>query len=226
LASAQTAEVVLQLLEEETAATNRARLIRLAGQLGSSGLEAGRKRLADKRWYVVRNACNILGALNDPELAAQLEPAFRHPDDRVQQAAIAAVIKSKVPDRGSALAKALPHLQPHLQEAILNELIMMKDPATIQPIGEFILLGSDSKTGILEKAAQVLAVIPDERNVEALGRILYDAKQPLSLRRVALSALKSSPFPLARQRLDEFPQRSPSDPLAEEYRKTSTPKAG
>jgi len=52
----------------------------------------------------------------------------------------------------------------------------------------------------LEKAAQVLAVIPDERTVEALGRILYDAKQPLSLRRVVLSALKSSPFPLARQR--------------------------
>ena len=226
LVGMQTAEIVMQILEGETNASSRGRLIRLAGQLGSSAFEAARKRLQDERWFVVRNACNILGALNDPELAAQLEPAFRHPDDRVRQAAIATVIKSKVPDRGSALAQALPHLQPHLQEAILNELIMMKDPATIQPIGEFILLGSDSKTGILEKAAQVLAVIPDERTVEALGRILYDAKQPLSLRRVALSALKSSPFPLARQRLDEFPQRSPSDPLAEEYRKTSTPKAG
>ena len=224
LAAAQTAEVVLQLLEEETAATNRARLIRLAGQLGSSGLEAGRKRLADKRWYVVRNACNILGALGDPELAAQLGPALRHPDVRVQQAAVAAIAKSKVSGRCEVLAEALPYLQPHSQEAVLNELFLAKDPATILPLGDFVLLASGSKAGIRERAVQVLATIPDPRTVEALSRILSDTGQPLLLRRVALNALRSSSVPLAQQRLVEFARRAPADSLAEECRVASTAK--
>ena len=224
LASAQTAEVVLQLLEEETAATNRARLIRLAGQLGSSGLEAGRKRLADKRWYVVRNACNILGALGDPELAAQLGPALRHPDVRVQQAAVAAIAKSKVADRCEVLAEALAYLQPHSQEAVLNELVLAKDPATVLPLGDFVLLATGSKAGIRERAVQVLATIPDPRTVEALSRILFDTGQPLLLRRTALNALRSSSVPQAPQRLAEFARRAPADPLAEECRVASTPK--
>jgi HEAT repeat protein len=225
LAAGQTAEIVLQFLEEETAATNRSRLIRLAGQLGTSCLDAARKRLADSRWYVVRNACNILGTLGDPELAAQLEPALRHSDARVQQAAVTAVAKSKAAGRCEAMAQALPHLQPHLQETVLNELIVAKDPATIPSLAAFISPASGGKQGIREKAIQVLGVIPDPRSVEELSRVLYDQGQPLSLRRTALNALRGSPFPPAQQRLAAFARLAPTDPLADECREASTPKA-
>ena len=223
LAAGQTAEIVLQLLEEETAATNRSRLIRLAGQLGTSGLDAARKRLADSRWYVVRNACNILGTLGDPELAAQLGPALRHSDARVQQAAVAAISKSKAAGRCETIARALPNLQPHLQEGILNELIVAKDPATIPSLADFILLAS-GKQGIRDKAIQVLAAVPDPRTVEALSRILYDQSQPLLLRRTAVQALRSSAFPAASQRLADFARRAPADPLAEVCREAAAPK--
>lgn len=212
------AEVLLQLLEAETSATNRTRLLRVAGQLGPSAVEAARKRLQDDRWYVVRNACNLLGALADPDLAATLKPAFQHPDDRVQQAAVTTLVKSKVPGRSEALAKALPDLHPHLQEMVLNDLLLTRDPTTIEGITEFISKGG-GKTAILDKAAQALGAVADERAAEALGKILCDPRQPLSLRRTALAALKNASFPGARQRLAELSGLAPDDPLAEEYRK-------
>jgi HEAT repeat protein len=216
MTSAQTAEIVLQLLEQETAATSRSRLIRLAGQLGTSALEAARSRLADSRWYVVRNACNILGTLGDPDLAAQLGPALRHADARVQQAAVAMIAKSQAAGRAEAMAQALPYLQPHLQEAVLDELIVAKDPGTIESLAAFVGQVGGGKQGIREKAAQVLGAISDPKSVEGLSRILYDPGQPLALRRTALNALRGSAVPTAQQRLAEFARRAPADPLAQE----------
>jgi len=224
LTAVQTTEVAFQLLEEETAATNRSRLIRLTGQLGKAGLEAARKRLADPRWYVVRNACNILGTLGDPELAAQLRAPLRHSDERVQEAAVAAIAKSKASGREEALAEALPYLQPHAQEAVLNELLLARNPATISLLEDFASLATDSKQGMREKAVQVLATIPETSSVEALGRILGDNLLALSLRRTALNALRGSAVPLAREQLAEFTRRAPSDPLAGECRAASAPK--
>jgi HEAT repeat protein len=216
MAAAQTAEIVLQLLEQETAATSRSRLIRLAGQLGTSALEAARSRLADSRWYVVRNTCNILGTLGDPDLAAQLGPALRHADARVQQAAVAMIAKSQAAGRAEAMAQALPYLQPHLQEAVLDELIVAKDPGTIESLAAFVGQVGGGKQGIREKAAQVLGAISDPKSVEGLSRILYDPGQPLALRRTALNALRGSAVPTAQQRLAEFARRAPADPLAQE----------
>ena len=224
LTAGQTTEVVFQLLEGETAATNRSRLIRLAGQLGKSGLEAARRRLADPRWYVVRNACNILGTLGDPELAAQLRAPLRHSDERVQEAAVAAIAKSKAAGREEALGEALPYLQPHAQEAVLNELLLARNPATISLLEDFVRLATGSKQGMREKAVQVLATIPETRSVEALGRILEDTLQPLTLRRTALNALRGSSFPVARELLAEFARTTPGDPLAGECRAAAAPK--
>ena len=224
LTAGQTIEVVFQLLEEETAATNRSRLIRLAGQLGSSGVEAARRRLADPRWYVVRNACNILGTLGDPEMTTQLRAPLRHSDRRVQEAAVAAIVKSKAAGWGEAMADALPILQPHEQETVLNELLLARDPATIPQLEGFVLRANDSKQGMREKAVQVLATIPDALTVEALGRILNETLQALPLRRAAANALRRSAYPAAQERLAEFARLAPADPLAEECRVASASK--
>ena len=224
LTAGQTTEVVFQLLEGESVATNRSRLIRLAGQLGKSGLEAARKRLADPRWYVVRNACNVLGTLGDPELAAQLREPLRHADERVQEAAVAALAKSKAAGREESLGEALPYLQPHAQEAVLNELLLARRPETIPLLEDFVRLATGSKQGMREKAIQVLATIPEPRSVEALGRILEDTLQSLTLRRTALNALRASANPLAREHLAEFARTTPGDPLAGECRAAAVPK--
>jgi HEAT repeat protein len=214
LVEAQAGEAVFHLLEEEQAASNRSRLLSLARRFGRGSLRAALRRLNDERWYVVRNACYILGALGGADLGRQLTPALRHSDARVQEAAVTALIKSGAPNRGEFLAESLPHLQPHLQEMVLSDAILLKDPAAVAPLGRFLSSDATTKAGIQEKALQALAVVPTEAAVEAIGRILMGGSHPLNLRRAAFLALKFSLHPAARQQLAQFSLQSPGDPLA------------
>jgi HEAT repeats len=216
LVDTQAAEIVFRMLEEERSATGRSRLLHIARQLGDGSYRAARKRLEDERWYVVRNACNILGALNDPDLAADLDSALRHADPRVQQAALTAIVRSAVPGRGAVLANALPALPPHLQETVLDELLLLKDPTALAPLEGFLLRYPTFKTGVLEKALRALIVIPDERAVDVLNSVLLHAEAPPSLRRTAYLALKKSSYPAAQQKLSQFRLLAPNDPLLQE----------
>ena len=120
--------------------------------------------------------------------------------------------------------KPSPYLQPHAQEAVLNELLLARNPATISLLEDFVCLATGSKQGMREKAVQVLATIPETRGVEALGRILDDSMLALTLRRTALNALRGSAFPVARELLAEFARTTPADPLAGECRAAAAPK--
>jgi HEAT repeat protein len=212
----QAAEIVFHLLEEERAASGRSRLLHIARQLGEGAFQAASRRLVDERWFVVRNACYVLGALGDPDLGNHLRPALRHADGRVQQAAVTAIIKSNVPRRGAILVGALEALPPHLQEMALDELLLLRDSTAIDPLEGFLLKSGASKMGILEKAMQALVAIPDERTVEVLHNVLIHADSPQTLRKGALAALKNSPHPSASERLTRFRQLAPNDPLAKE----------
>ncbi|MSO21496.1 MAG: HEAT repeat domain-containing protein [Acidobacteria bacterium] len=134
----QAAEAVFLMLEDERVAANRSKLLHISQQLGAGSFEAASKRMKDERWYVVRNACYVLGALSDPDVVSHLMPAFSHSDPRVQEAAVSALVKGNLPNRGAALVVALPNLSQHLQESVLNELIMLKDASAIVPLAEFL----------------------------------------------------------------------------------------
>jgi hypothetical protein len=201
-------------LVEETGAPNRVRLLRLLTQLGPAGIEAARKRLSDERWYVVRNACHVLGDLNDPDLPQALRGALRHKDVRVQQAAMAAIVKCQAPESATVLTEALPALDVALVQKALEELLFRKDPATIDGLERFLQLSKGTKPGALEKAVHALAVIPSERAVGVLGAVLSDPGHAPMVRRSAADALVRSPQPIARRRLQEFVHRAAGDPLA------------
>ena len=216
LVDAQAAEIVFRMLEEERLATQRSRLLHIARQLGDASIRAARKRLEDERWYVVRNACTILGALDDPALVSHMEPTLRHSDERVQQAAVTAIIRSTVAGRGAVLVKALPGLSAYLQESVLDELLLLKDPTAVDPLEGFLLRNPTIRTGLLEKALLALTVIPDERVVDVLNSVLIHAEAPASLRRMALMALKKSSYPSAQQRISRYRLLAPNDPLLKE----------
>jgi HEAT repeat protein len=213
----QGAETPLQFLEVEASGPNRMRLIRLIGQLGPAAIEPARKRLAHERWYVVRNACFILGDLGDPDLPKQLAGALKHPEGRVQQAAVTAMIKCNVPGRGAALAGALIDLQERLKETALEELTFLKDPAAIDGLEQFVARQA-GRPNLIERAVQVLAATSSERAVEVLGKVLADTKQLPSVRKAALTCLSHSPFSLAQRTLIDFVRSNPNDPLAVECR--------
>jgi HEAT repeat protein len=164
---------LLSLLEGEKAAGRRMALIRLISRSGYMGVDVTRERLHDERWYVVRNACTILAELNDPELLEHLLPVLAHPDVRVQKAAINAIVNSRSPERGQALAAGLQYLRGEALLQALDEIAFLKDPATAPQLEKFIRSNS-AQTRLVEKGFQVLLVFPVEQIAENVVRIITE----------------------------------------------------
>jgi hypothetical protein len=198
-------ERVFQRLEEETSAPVRLRLIRLVSQLGPAAVEAARARLADPRWYVVRNACRVMSDLEDTRLDVKLGGALRHADPRVQRAAATAILRSSSPDRARVLAEALPSLDGLVLDQVLDELTLLKDPASVDGLSRLLLEPGAHKLFTLEKALLILSVIGSDAAVEALGRVLASVSVPPAVRRAARLALERSNSPSARRLLAAAP---------------------
>ena len=212
-------EKVFKRLEEETSASNRVRLMRLLSQFGPDVMELARARLSDERWYVVRNACIVVGELGEPDLPFLMSKPLCHPDNRVQQAAVTAIFRSHTPGSAKVLAEALPCLHPHILEMALDELSFLKDQSCLEGLEQYLSQNKGQKTTALDKAVHVLAAVATDRATEALDRVLCDAGHTLPIRRTALDALSLSPSATAQKFLTEFALRSGSDPLAAECQK-------
>lgn len=208
-------KLFLRLQDEKTAA-NRMMLMRFIGQTGHAGLEVVRKRLSDERWYVVRNACHVLGELKDPELVQQLAPVLRHADERVQKAAADVLIKSRLPARSPVFAEALPHLRANTLERALDELMFLKNPAALPALDQFIFQDGRAKGKVLEKAVYAVTNIPSEAALELLARVLADVSFEVPARRLALQALVRAKSEPSQRLLAAFVSFSPDDPLAAE----------
>lgn len=216
--SATAVEAIFQALEDESSASNRMRLVRLIEQLGPAGIEVARKRLTDERWYVVRNACVVLGALRDPELCAHLRDVLSHADGRVQKQAVAIMLKSQAPEAAKTLADALPSLQADVAEMALDELVLFRDPESVSGLRTF-LLKPGAKGGRVEKGIRALAAIQSDEAFTALADVLSNQMLDLAVRRAALNALIRSASPHARELLGDFARRHSAEPLAVECQK-------
>jgi len=218
-------EALFQALEDESSASNRMRLVRLLEQLGPAGIVAARKRLEDERWYVVRNACSVLGALRDPELCSHLKGALQHADGRVQKQAVASILKSQADERAQTLAEALPHLQMDVAEMALDELVLFRDPKSIEGLQAF-LQQTGLKGSRLDKGMSVLTAIQSDQALEALSQILSNQTLDYPVRKAALTALNRNTTPRARELLTEFARQGSDDRLVAECQRSlgMTPK--
>ncbi|HTS71219.1 MAG TPA: hypothetical protein VMO17_19755 [Terriglobia bacterium] len=215
------AEAALRRLEGEHMASNRLPLIRLIRGMGASAIDSTRKRLSDPRWYVVRNAAYILGDLGDPELPTQLRGALRHPDLRVQQAAMTGILKCGIAGRGEVLAEALPYLQPGVLEMALDELTVLKDPASVEHLERLLVGAKGLRAGVLEKAVIALGALRSDRAANALFGIIMDTEQPLLVRRAALGGLFNHRSALAPGLVEKLSGLPPTDALARELKSAS-----
>ena len=213
-------EETFRRLAEESVTHNRMLLLRLLTQMGPVGLGAARKRLADDRWYVVRNACVVLGELDDPEIAQHLRDPLRHTDVRVQQAAVTALVKSHAIEALASLTNALPTLEGGVAEKALEELSFRKDPAIVNGLEKFIYLSKGTKPAALEKAVQALAVIPSERAARVLGAVLSERGHTPFVRRAAAEKLLHSKQPVAKLLLEAYVRVAPTDPIAVAIQRT------
>ncbi|MGA3327373.1 MAG: hypothetical protein ABSF45_23160 [Terriglobia bacterium] len=212
------AEAAHRRLDEEPGASNRLPLIRLLRGMGSSAIESTRKRLSDQRWEVVRNASYILGDLGDPDLPRQLRGALCHADFRVQQSAMTSILKSNAAGRAEVLAEALTQLQAGVLEMALDELTVLKDPASVEHLAALVLGKKEFKAGVLEKAVIALGAVPSDRAANALYKIIVDAAQPLLVRRTALGGLYNHGSAMAAGFVAKLSSLPAGDPLADEVR--------
>lgn len=210
-------------LQDEKIAANRMMLMRFIAQTGHGGLEAAHKRLSDERWYVVRNACQVLGEVKDPELLQNLALVLRHKDDRVQKAAADALIKSRLPARALVFAEALPHLRANNLEQALDELMFLKNPGTLPALDQFIFGEAHAKSKVLEKAVQAAGNIPGEASLELLARVLGGATLETPARKLALQALVRAKSEHSQRLLAAFVRGAPDDPLAAEAQRALAP---
>ena len=206
-------ELLLDRLEKESDAKTRLFIIRQLGQM-QQAMELVRQRLNDDRWYVVRNACVVLGEMKDPELLDQLGPLLRHSHDRVQETVFQAIERSRRPERAVIFADSLNALRGRLLEQALDEIFFLKDPKSVSGLRQFI---AAQKPGVqMNKALQTLAAIPGDDTYRALGYILGDSKLDNSTRRFAMMSLLRSSEPFAQKLILRFVETFPADPLAQE----------
>jgi HEAT repeat protein len=206
-------ESVFNRLVLETDARNRLALVRLIGQLGKDSVTVAYKYLKDERWYVVRNICGVLSELKDPDLAEHIVPALEHPDPRVQQAALKAIIHSRTVRAAPVLADSLPRLAPNVLDEALNELTFLRHVKSIQGLENFVRV-TKGNAALVKKAIQVLANIDDDEAVQSLARLLRDQQLDEQVRRAALNALSRNTSALAVRLLKDF--SALNDPLAAE----------
>jgi hypothetical protein len=184
-----TLERIFLRLDIEPLASNRLALIRLLGRVGSGGLSAARQRLHRPEWYIVRNACKLLGDLKDPELLDQLMPVFVHKDERVQKAAFQAIKESRLPKRKTVIAKVLPQLSPMLLEEALGELMFQPEPEVVAVLEEYFDAPEPAGLWAMVRVVRVVAAMPQAPAAEALARISLNQKLDESVRKAAQEAL-------------------------------------
>jgi HEAT repeat protein len=187
-ASPEAMERLFVRLDNEALAGPRLAMVRLLGRLGSSAIDAARRRLTSPEWYVVRNACKILGDLKDPDLLRHIGPAFENKDERVQKAALQAVIDSRLPGRAAAIANALPALAPSLVEDALLELMFEGDPQSLPGLERCYTLPMQAP--VLARIVNVIAAVQHQDAVFLLANICRREDLPQTVRSAALQAME------------------------------------
>jgi HEAT repeat protein len=216
----QAARELLELMEKEPQATRRLRLLQLVKLLGRGAVQPLVEKLAHPLWYVVRNAVIALGELGEPELADHLAPALSHPEERLQKAALAAIQKSRSPNCGLILARALSALKPALLEIVLDELLLLKEPAAVPYLERLIRQPQPGvQQRLLEKATAVLAAIETLEAIECLLACADETSLDMPLRQAAVRGLARINTPAGERALAYFAKTSADPALAEEAQK-------
>ena len=206
-------ESVFNRLIQEEDARSRLSLVRLVAQMGKGSVEVACRYLEDERWYVVRNMCGVLAEIKDANLVEHIAPALRHPDARVQQATLKALVKSRDPEAATVLAAALPKLAPAILDEALDELMYLRHEGAVDDLEAFVS-GRNGNLACCKKAVLALGAIDDDAAVYALARLFRVEELDSAVRRAVLAAVGKHPSPAALNMLEEFAANW--SPLSEE----------
>ena len=173
----------------------------------NAGVPALIHMLGDARWYVARNAAELLGEMQVPEAEVPLAEQLRHNDDRVRRAAAAALAKLGTPRAMEALHDALRDnaAQVRLQAAIgLAARKGLKSATTLAR-------ALDSETDV-EVQLAILAALGRLATPDAIAKLVKAAepegrlfrKKSVAYRVAAVQALSEARVPAAMNALAQL----------------------
>jgi hypothetical protein len=120
------AEALIDQLTEATTAEDRRVYYNLLLRL-RAGVPSLVHMLGDQRWFVVRNAADLLGEMRALEAEKPLITHMRHPDERVRRAACIALVRLATPGALRALRQAVNDPSPELRQVAAGALAQRRE---------------------------------------------------------------------------------------------------
>jgi HEAT repeat protein len=136
--------------------------------------------LGDPRWYVARNAADLLGELNAIDADVPLTELLGHDDDRVRRAAAHALGKLGTANAVVALRKALKDQSPHVRSLAAVGLAARKGARSAGTLVRALETEPD-----IEVQIAILSALGRVANAEAVQRLIKAAEAPGTFKRKA-----------------------------------------
>ncbi|RMF19298.1 MAG: hypothetical protein D6761_00740 [Candidatus Dadabacteria bacterium] len=175
-------------LAEAESRKARERLIATLHKFGDDIREPARALLGDARWFVVRNAVQLLGGLGDEALADDLVPLLRHEHPRVRYAAREALRRLGGATAQAALIRATEHGDDNDRRHAVDQLAYFPASDVLPTI---LNLVDKAPIAVAEEALRVLSeldppdILPFLERLMTPRRKLLGARRQEALRRVA-----------------------------------------
>ena len=194
------AEALIEELAEATSLADRRAYFNALVRL-KAGVPALVHMLGDARWYVVRNAADLIGELKAAEADVALCEVLRHDDERVRRAATAALGKLGTPRAVQGLQQALRDAAPPVRTQAAVGLGTQKGKSAA---GASLAEALESETDA-EVALSILAALGRVGTPDAVQRLIRVAqpdgrlfkKKPVAERVAAVHALGEARTPAA-----------------------------
>ncbi|HMC55800.1 MAG TPA: HEAT repeat domain-containing protein [Gemmatimonadaceae bacterium] len=200
------ADAVVEQINQAPRAEDRRMLVDLFREL-TDAVSALRRMLGDSRWFVVRNAADLLGEMQAATAETDLIGLLRHTDDRVRRAATNALLRLGTPRAMKGIYDAVADASPEVRMQATVAIATRKDSRTSTTLIRAIEDEDDADVQLAMVAALGRVATPDAvqkliRLAEPDGRLFR--KKSRSLRVAAVEALGDAKTPAAVVALEEL----------------------
>jgi HEAT repeat protein len=185
------ADAVVEQITQAPTNEDRKTLFEVFREL-KDAVPALKRMLGDSRWFVVRNAADLLGEMVATDAEDALVLLLRHSDDRVRRSATNALLKLGTPDAMKGIYEAVNDKSPDVRIQATAAIATKKDVKTSNTLIRAIEAEDDADVQIAMIAALGKIATPDAvqklvKMAEPEGRLFR--KKSTSFRVAAVQAL-------------------------------------
>jgi HEAT repeat protein len=185
------ADALIQQITQAQTAEDRKTLFEVLGELPDA-VPALVRMLGDSRWFVVRNAADLLGEMVATKAEDALVGLLRHADDRVRRSATNALLKLGTPNAVKGIYDAVSDSSPEVRMQAAAAMATRKDGRSSQALIRAIEDEADADVQLAMIAALGRVATPEAvqklvKMAEPEGRLFR--KKSTNIRVAAVQAL-------------------------------------